>query len=253
MKTTAAFLLCLFLFSSLPASAGDAAPGKQVSAELKVQLPVELSYLLYLPEDYEQKEKWPLLLFLHGAGERGDNLDLVKVHGPPKLISQGKQFPFIVVSPQCPRGRWWESLELVLLLDEIVKRYNVDEDRIYVTGLSMGGFGTWRLAFVQADRFAAIAPICGGGEPYWARRKRFNNLPVWAFHGAKDSVIPAERSEEMVEAIRKEGGNAKLTIYPEAGHDSWTETYDNPELYEWLLSHRRGTPEEPDTPSDSDE
>jgi len=244
MKPTAPLLLCLFLFSSLPASAGDASPGKQVSAELKVQLPVELSYLLYLPEDYEQKEKWPLLLFLHGAGERGENLDLVKVHGPPKLISQGKQFPFIVVSPQCPKGRWWESLELVLLLDEIVDKYNVDEDRIYVTGLSMGGFGTWRLAFVQPDRFAAIAPICGGGEAYWARRKRFNDLPVWAFHGAKDSVIPAERSEIMVEAIRKEGGNAKLTIYPEANHDSWTETYNNPELYEWLLQQRRTAPDD---------
>ncbi|MFG0333923.1 MAG: dienelactone hydrolase family protein [Maioricimonas sp. JB049] len=253
MKTIAGLFVCLTLVLPMPASASDPAPGEQVPAELKVQLPIELSYLLYLPENYEEQDKWPLMLFLHGAGERGQNLDLVKVHGPPKLISQGKQFPFIVVSPQCPEGRWWESLELVLLLDEIVQRYNVDEDRIYVTGLSMGGFGTWRLAFVQPDRFAAIAPICGGGETYWTRRGRFSNLPIWAFHGAKDSVIPAGRSEEMVNAIRREWGNAWLTIYPDDNHDSWTENYNNPELYEWLLSHRRSAPEEAERPSDTEE
>jgi len=202
-----------------------------------------MDYLLFLPDGYDQRESWPLLLFLHGAGERGDDLELVKKHGPPKIVETKKDFPFIVVSPQCRSNAWWEPVKLFALLDDIVARHKVDEDRIYLTGLSMGGFGTWALADQMPDRFAAIVPICGGGEPY--RVVRSPNLPVWAFHGAKDPVVPLRRSEEMVEALRQIGGNVKLTVYPEAGHDSWTETYDNPELYEWLLKQKRtsGEPE----------
>ncbi|MGE0605628.1 MAG: PHB depolymerase family esterase [Pirellulales bacterium] len=212
-------------------------PGEQGPARLNAQIKVELDYLLYLPKDYDAQDSWPLLLFLHGSGERGDNLDLVKVHGPPKLIAAGKQFPFIVVSPQCPAGRAWEPIELVALLDDIASRHNVDQDRIYVTGLSMGGYGSWRLASYAPDRLAAIAPICGGGETFWARS--FAHLPVWAFHGAKDTGVPPERSQSMVAALEKLGGHPKLTLYPEAGHDSWTQTYDNPEFYEWLLKQKR--------------
>jgi predicted peptidase len=209
----------------------------QKPCELDRSIKVQMKYLLYLPKDYDRKESWPLLLFLHGAGERGDNLDLVKVHGPPKLIGAGKDFPFIVVSPQCPNGRWWEPLELAALLDEIVEKHKVDQDRIYVTGLSMGGFGTWSLAAYQPKRLAAIVPICGGGEPFTTRL--FSHIPAWVFHGAKDSAVPLERSEKMVEALKKAGGDVKFTVYPEAGHDSWTETYNNPELYEWLLQQKR--------------
>jgi predicted peptidase len=209
----------------------------QQSAQLKTQIQVEMGYLLYLPKDYDTKESWPLVLFLHGAGERGNDLELVKKHGPPKLISEGKDFPFIVVSPQCPKDRWWEPIELLALLDEIGKTHNVDEDRIYLTGLSMGGFGTWRLAAFAPDRFAAVAPISGGGETYWA--KQIAPLPVWAFHGAKDKGVPLERSEAMIEALKKQGGNPKLTVYPDAEHDSWTETYNNPQFYEWLLEQKR--------------
>jgi len=183
---------------------------------------VQLSYLLYLPKDYEQQESWPLLLFLHGSGERGDDLELVKKHGPPKLIAAGKDFPFIIVSPQCPKDRRWEPIELIALLNDLSNKYKVDADRIYVTGLSMGGFGTWQLASFAPDRLAAIAPISGGGEKYWV--KQFAYLPVWAFHGAKDTGVPLERSQVMVDELKKNGGNPKLTIYPEAGHDSWTET-----------------------------
>ena len=218
---------------------GEDQPGKQKPARLDAQLKVQMDYLLYLPKDYEQRESWPLVLFLHGAGERGENLELVKVHGPPKLIAGGKDFPFIVVSPQCPKRRRWEPIELTVLLDEIVKTHKVDEDRIYVTGLSMGGFGTWQLAAHTPDRFAAIAPICGGGEPRWTRR--FSKLPTWVFHGAKDTVVPLKRSQEMVDALKKAGGKPKFTIYPEAGHDSWTETYDNPKFYEWLTAQQRST------------
>lgn len=224
------------------ASAADPAPpapaaGKQTSARLDVQIPLQLNYLLYLPEDYDQQEAWPLVLFLHGAGERGDDLEKVKIHGPPMLVAQGRQFPFILVSPQCPKDRWWQSVELSALLDDVVRSHKVDPDRIYVTGLSMGGFGTWSLAFYSPERFAAIAPICGGGEPYWA--DRLAPLPTWAFHGARDNVIPLRRSEEMVEAMRRKGGRPKLTVYPDAAHNSWTPAYDDPELYDWLLAQRR--------------
>jgi predicted peptidase len=204
---------------------------------------VGCSYLLYLPQDYAKDEqRWPLMLFLHGAGERGHDLEQVKAHGPPRLIKEGKQFPFIVVSPQCPKDQWWSSEILNALLDEIVKNYRVDEDRVYVTGLSMGGYGTWALAMNYPDRFAAIAPICGGGESRKHMVQRLQHISVWAFHGAKDTVVSMEESERLVNMLKACGGDAKLTIYPEAGHDSWTETYNNPALYEWLLAHRRKNP-----------
>ncbi|HVX59559.1 MAG TPA: dienelactone hydrolase family protein [Pirellulales bacterium] len=216
--------------------------GNQQAARLETQVKVELSYLLYLPRGYDQQESWPLLLFLHGSGERGDDLELVKKHGPPRLVAEGRDFPFIIVSPQCPKERWWEPIELLALLNDLGGKYKVDADRVYATGLSMGGFGTWRLAFQAPDRFAAIAPICGGGEKYWA--KRIAKLPVWAFHGAKDAGVPPERSQIMIDAIAKNGGHPKLTVYPEAEHDSWTETYNNPELYKWLLEQKRPSAEQ---------
>ncbi len=223
------------------AKAPNSRPVNNQSAQrLKTTIPVQLDYLLYLPPDYKKQDKWPLLLFLHGAGERGDDIELVKIHGPPKLIAEGKDFPFIVVSPQSPKNRWWRPHELTALLDDIADRYKVDEDRVYCTGLSMGGFGTWSLAFYAPDRFAALVPICGGGETYWA--KQLAHVPVWAFHGAKDTGVPPARSEQMVEALKKANGNVKLTVYPEAGHDSWTETYNNPNLYKWLLQQRRIKP-----------
>jgi predicted peptidase len=218
---------------------------RQNACELNRPIRVTMKYLLYLPKDYEQKPSWPLMLFLHGSGGRGDDLTLVKKSGPPKLIEAGKEFPFIVVSPQCPKDRRWEPVELSALLDEISEKHKVDQDRIYVTGLSMGGFGTWSLAAYQPNRFAALVPICGGGEPITA--KLFACAPVWVFHGAKDTTVPLKRSEEMVEALKKQGGDPKFTVYPEAKHDSWTETYANPQLYEWLLQQKR-TAQKPEDP-----
>ncbi len=240
MRLTPIYCACLLAGSCVPCPAeGNEPPnsGKQVPQQLKTQVPVEMGYLLYLPQNYEQQDSWPLMLFLHGAGERGTDLDLVKKHGPPKLVAAGREFPFIIVSPQCREQRWWQPVELNALLDEIVRKYKVDEDRIYVTGLSMGGFGTWSLAAYAPRRFAAVVPICGGGETYWTRR--FAHLSCWVFHGAKDHVVPIQRSQEMVDALKKNGGDARLTVYPEAGHDSWTETYNNPELYRWLLQQKR--------------
>ena len=214
----------------------------------KVSRAGKTQYLAYVPEGYSRKagKRWPLVLFLHGAGERGTNLQRVAMHGPPKLVRQGKEFPFVLMAPQCPEGERWQNDALLKLLDHVVRDYAVDPNRVYLTGLSMGGYGTWKLAVAHPEKFAAIVPICGGGETIdvlLAARERaaaLKSLPVWAFHGAKDPVVSLEESERMVNALKKLGSQqVKLTVYPEAQHDSWTETYNNPQLYEWLLQHQR--------------
>ncbi len=201
---------------------------------------VVLDYLLSVPEDYsDDGAPVPLLLFLHGAGERGSDVERVKTHGPPRLLEQGKDIPAIVVSPQCPDDSWWtEHLEaLSLLLDQLIERYNVDESRIYLTGLSMGGYGTWALAAREPERFAAAVPICGGGSIVAAFQLR--SMPIRVYHGDADPVVPLSESERLVKALEARGGNVELTVYPGVGHDSWTRTYDDPELWEWLFAQRR--------------
>jgi predicted peptidase len=208
---------------------------------------IHLKYLLFLPKGYEldSSKRWPLILFLHGIGERGEDPWKVKAHGPPKVAEQMADFPFIVASPQCPDGRWWSNEELSALLDEVIAKRQVDPDRIYLTGLSMGGFGAWSLALTSPERFAAVAPICGGGTWQAARaldEKRaaaLKSLPFWVFHGDKDTSIPPEESEHMVKGLREFGCEVRFSVYPGVGHDSWTETYNNPELYGWFLKHSR--------------
>ncbi len=226
------------IFLCLPMIQDKVEEAQPLTAEkVEFQVTVKMQYLVSLPEGYDKQEKWPLVLFLHGAGERGSNLDRVKVHGPPKLIAKGRKFPFITVSPQCPKNRWWDAGDLDKLVTHIQKKYKVDADRTYVTGLSMGGFGTFALAAYAPERFAAIAPICGGGDKIQAYQ--IDKMPTWVFHGGKDGVVPERRSREMVEALKKRGNDVKYTVYPDAGHDSWTATYDNPEFYEWLLKQKR--------------
>jgi predicted peptidase len=221
-------------------SAGDDkdAAGKQQAKQYEKDGTVRLHYLLYLPEDYGKDDKaWPLLMFLHGAGESGSDLNKVKVHGPPKIVEK-KPLPFIVVSPQSPQ-RGWQVDVLNGLLEDVAAKYKVDKDRLYLTGLSMGGFGTWRLAAAHPEKFAAIVPICGGGNT--ADAKKLKDLPIWIFHGAKDKTVPPSRSQEMEMALKEAGAKeVQFTLYPDAGHDSWTVTYNNPDLYTWLLSHKRG-------------
>lgn len=202
-----------------------------------------LQYLLFLPKDYDANAEkgWPVLLFLHGAGERGDDINLMTVHGPSKRIAKEPGFaencPFIVVSPQCLSNHYWSPGQLQLLLDDIEKNYKVDKNRIYVSGISMGGFGTWMLTADRPERFAAVAPICGGFDPQKA--DKFVNVPVWAFHGDADSVVSAKLTQNMVKAIEDAGGKkVKMTIYPGVNHDSWTQTYENPALYDWFLEHK---------------
>jgi predicted peptidase len=209
----------------------------------EVLMDAKLNYLLYVPEKVPSSgKKWPLMLFLHGAGERGDDLDMVKRHGPPMLVTEGQELPFIIASPQCPKDISWSNptqvIALNALVDELVATYPIDESRIYLTGLSMGGYGTWTLAATYPERFAAIVPICGGGNRMETRR--LAQMPIWVFHGAKDNVVPIDKSQEMVDALKKAGSDVKFTIYPETGHNAWVEAYNNPELYEWLLKHTLG-------------
>lgn len=236
-RPLAAALLTMAFHAEAARCEPPASPQQSQSFEKMVAVEVKLKYLLFLPAGYEPSGKeWPLILFLHGSGESGSDLELVKKNGPPKIVETKRDFPFIVVSPQSPR-RGWNPDALAALLDEIIVNYQVDRDRIYLTGLSMGGYGTWTLAAAYPEKFAAIAPICGGGSPEDAARLK--DLPIWVFHGAKDQAVPLARSEEMVKAVEDAGGKVKFTVYPDADHDSWTATYDNPELYEWLLAQKR--------------
>jgi predicted peptidase len=209
----------------------------------------KVDYLLFLPAAYNSRpaDQWPLIFFLHGSGERGSDVWRVATHGPSKYIETHPDFPFIVVSPQCAEREHWSSDALMDLLDQAVQLYRVDTNRIYLTGLSMGGFGAWELASSYPERFAAVAPICGGGRFISVLMSQGNgrldalrSLGIWAFHGAKDDVVPLAESERMVRMMKEAGCKEVLfTVYPEAKHNSWTETYNNPELYEWFLKHRR--------------
>lgn len=213
---------------------------------------VTIPFLLFAPKDYETDgKKWPLMLFLHGLGESGNKeLERVKIHGPPGFVESRPDFPFVVVSPQLPppAGEMkdvptaWKSEPLIQLVDHVMKHLNIDPTRVYVTGLSMGGYGTWRLVADYPERFAAAVPICGGGEPA-TMAKSLRRVPIWAFHGACDNVVPLCKSEEMVQAVRRAGGDVRLTVYPGVEHNSWKPTYDNPKVYDWLLSHRGPLPQ----------
>jgi len=215
------------------------------SFKTTVEKPVSLNYLLYLPQSYAQEadKEWPFILFLHGMGERGNDLELVKNNGIPKTIEEKEDFPFVVVAPQCPLDSLWvlELDSLYALVQEILHSYSVDRSRVYLTGLSMGGFGAWHLAEAHPELFAAVVPICGGANPdigFPERIKILKDTPIWAFHGAKDDVVPLEESQKLVEVLKAHNGKIRFTVYPDLEHDSWTRTYDNPKLYEWMLEQR---------------
>jgi predicted peptidase len=206
---------------------------------------LSLQYLLYLPKDYDQTSdhKWPLIVFLHGQGERGSDLDLLKKHGIPKIVEEREYFPFVVVSPQCPqRSSWLRKMDaLRALIHNIIHSYQIDIARIYLTGISMGGFGAWHFAEAYPSLFAAIVPICGGTEPQDGFPERIHvlkDIPIWVFHGAKDRAVPVQMSQVLVDVLKAHHGNVQFTIYPDAGHDAWTRTYNNPKLYDWLLTQK---------------
>ena len=199
----------------------------------------KLRYLTFYPAGFEENRPQPVLFHLNGAGSRGKDiapcLTTQSVCVGPKVFPE---YPFVTVIPLCSEDTWfdlWEHLEALVRF--IAAQPYTDRKRIYLTGGSMGGYATWQLAMSMPEYFAAIAPVCGGGM-YWNAR-RIVNIPIWAFHGGKDPTVLPEESRKMVDAVNQRGGNARLTVYPENGHDAWTDTYSNPELYRWFLSHEK--------------
>jgi predicted peptidase len=216
-----------------------------------------LPYRLLKPDDYDPKKKYPLVVFLHGAGERGaDNVKQL-IHGVPEFVKpeNRKDYPCFLIAPQCPeKARWvevdWgaashtmpkepsEPMRLLLqLIPALQKEYSIDDKRVYVTGLSMGGFGTWDLIARKPEWFAAAAPVCGGGDE--ATAEKIAKLPIWAFHGDQDGAVKPSRSRNMIAALEKAGGKPKYTEYKGVGHDSWVPAYRDPELMKWLFSQKR--------------
>ena len=234
--------LCLSLvcISSPWAHADEPATGKQVEQKLDLGDGQSIEFLLYLPEDYDPDKKFPFMLFLHGRGESNGPLAIVKKWGPPRIVDEGKSMPYIIASPQCPRTSFWsqagEQEKLVKLLEHLEKSYPIDAGRIYLTGLSMGGFGSWTLAATHPDKFAAVVPICGRGNV--ADAEKLKTVPIWAWHGLSDNVVKPAGTEDMVNAIREAGGTSiRYTSLEEIGHNSWSSAYGTPDLYTWLNKH----------------
>ena len=198
------------------------------------------NYVKYLPKDYDEKKSYPLVFFLHGAGERGDDLDVASRHGFAKHIREdGAEYPFIYIAPQCPFEKYWGCFieSLGAFLDYICDELPIDRDRIYLTGLSMGGTGTWMFAMAQPERFAAIAPICGSGICW--NSEIIKHIPVMMYHGDQDETVPIYESITMLKAINKNGGTAELKICYGVGHNAWDIAYEGDELSNWLLSHKK--------------
>jgi len=180
------------------------------SFEQEVILHANFQYLVYLPQDYGEpsNQEWPLVLYLHGGGARGDDLDKVRKIGIPKLIEEGRTFPFVVVAPQLPTNDHWPADMLHALLIDVIKKHRIDKRRVYLTGQSRGGFGTWELGASYPDLFAAVVPISGRGIHSVCRLK---DVPVWIFHGERDNTVPVEASQSMTKRLKRCGGNVQLT------------------------------------------
>jgi len=207
--------------------------------------PFAFESLLFLPADYsDTKESYPLILFLHGAGARGNDVRELTNHHLPVVIEDKPGFPAILIAPQCPKDGWWSG-EMIDKLNELltyaVETYRVDTNRIYLTGLSMGGHGTWNMLRKYPDWFAAFASVCGGKGDYGM--EGFTHIPGWAFHGEDDQVVPVTNSIVVVDAFRKAGGKINFTVYPDKGHAAWSPTYDKPDIFIWLLGHNKSDPD----------
>jgi predicted peptidase len=232
-------------------------PLKVFEARVFEQDGAKLNYRLLKPADYDAKHKYPLVLFLHGAGERGSGNDVQLVHGGRNFVDEAmrKRHPAFVVAPQCPTDKKWvevpwdakshsapedpgPTMKLVFgLLDALQKEFSVDDGRIYGMGLSMGGYGTWDILQRRPELLAAAVPICGGGDP--ARAAAFKSTPVWVFHGDADPAVPVSRSRDMIEALKVAGGRPIYTEYEGVQHDSWTQTFNNRLVWDWLFAQHK--------------
>ena len=241
MKREAIVILAILAFiPSLVVAADDTSPvlGKQVERVFKASDGGSVDYLLYVPKSYESSQESPMVFFLHGRGESHGPLSLVAKWGPPRFAAEGQSLPYVLVSPQCPSEDSWKSdiqqRRLVELLDHITESLSIDADRICLTGLSMGGYGTWRLAADYPSRFKSVVPVCGGGDPSDA--ESLKDIPIWVFHGDRDTAVPFERSVEMVEAIQQAGGTQiRFTTLEFLGHNCWSAAYATPQLFEWMF------------------
>lgn len=237
MKLRPTLIIAPISFAGLQAGVDDS---RESRGSAEVQVSVTYNYLVQLPEGYgaDPDRLWPVLLFLHGSGERGDDLDLVRVHGPPRIITEGGNLPFIVVSPQCPEGYEWMPEVLLGVLDRVVHDFRVDENRVVVTGLSMGGTGTWYLAAAAPERFAAIAPICRWGDSSIA--PLLADVLIWVFHGALDETVEIRGSTGVVNALNELGAPVRFTVYPDGDHgDAWKRAYNESGLFDWMGQARR--------------
>ena len=198
------------------------------------------AYVVYVPRDYDASKPWPLIVFLHGAGERGDDGLIQSEVGIGRAIRRYvDRFPCLVVMPQCPKEVWWDKAadDIEIAMADVRKEYSIDPARIYLVGLSMGGFATWMYGANHLDTFAALMPICGGGNPQDA--EKLAKIPIWAFHGADDATVPPKQSRDMVEAVKKAKGDIKYTEFPKVGHNSWDSAFDDPETMKWLLAQKK--------------
>ena len=248
------FAIALLWSGTAIAPALELAPGKQIAASTSVKVAgddgqereVTLRYWLFVPADYsaDETKRWPLVLFLHGSGERGDDLELVKKHGPPKLLDSKPDIPAVVISPQSPTERRWNAAELAKLVEFAANNLRIDRQRLYVTGLSMGGSGTWSLLAESPGLFAAAVPICGRGD--LAKIDAIAKTPVWVTVGAKDRDVTVKNNLDMVSALTAAGGVAGFTLYPDLEHDCWTATYEDPAVWKWLLSQKLAEKQQPE-------
>lgn len=198
-----------------------------------------LDYLVYLPADYarDAARRWPLVVFLHGIGERGENVQQVRRVGLTRRVESRGGAPYILVAPQCPPGRAWEPKPLGRMLDQVLSEHRADARQVILTGLSWGGMGTWRWGVDQPERFAALVPICGGAAASGVGALK--GMPIWAFHGDADTVVPLEGHRRVVEAAKQAGAQVRFTVYNGVGHNSWDRAYADPSLEEWMLAQRK--------------
>ncbi len=197
-------------------------------------------YVQYLPPDYDETKTYPLVFFLHGAGERGDDLDVACRHGYMKYVREnGREYPFILIAPQCPDEKYWGCYteSMLAFLDHLCETLPIDKDRICLTGLSMGGTGTYMLAMADPDRFACAVPVCGSGIYWYGGALR--NIPIRMYHGDCDDIVPISESVNMLTSIHRRGGHAELTICYGVGHNAWDVAYTDEALLSWMLAQRR--------------
>jgi predicted peptidase len=253
LASVALAVLCSFVILNSAAAADD-----YEALVFKGEGDAKLNYRLLKPLGYDAKKKYPLVLFLHGAGERGDDNKAQLKHVAPTYAAKEnrEKFPCFVLAPQCPSGQKWADVNwgakthdlpekpatpmalTLQLIEQLKKQYSIDADRLYITGLSMGGYGTWDAVARHPEMFAAAVPMCGGGDENTAAK--IAKLPIWNFHGDKDGAVPVARSRNMIEALKKAGGNPKYTEYPGVGHDCWTPAMKEADLLPWLFAQKRG-------------